>query len=1258
MLHIHLFGLLRLFVDGRPQKFSALPKATPLLAYLLLNRQSHIPRDTLAYTLWPDVPESEARANLRRHLHELRRNLPPAPESLPWIIAETQSVQWNPAAPVWIDVAEFESSVQQLERRTEAAALYTGDLLQNVYEEWLEPERERLRHLYLQMLEQLIERNHQQGDLIQAMNYCQQAFQYDPWREPVVRALMRLRLESGDRAGALQEYQRFKQRLHEELGVAPMPETRALYQDMVENRIKTPERPQKPALPAAAPSTPVLARPLHNLPAPLMPCIGRQQEIATVVKLLRDSRLITLTGPGGIGKTRLALEVAGQVLEQQSDLCADGVFYVRLADVRDVNLIAPAIAETIGLKITAAEPTWDQVSHYLHDKRILLWLDNFEQLLPAAAHLTHLLHAAASLRLLVTSQALLHIYGEHEFAVPPLTVPAVHEQNGITRISQSPAVAWFVAVARTTNPGFTLHADNASAIAQICARLEGVPLAIELAAARSKLFPPAVILSQLNDPLNFLTGRGRDLPTRQRTLRETITWSYNLLTPTEKELFAALSVFAGSFSLEAAVTVCGRQGDEGQTYNDIESLLDKNMLRLANRPEEDTPRFRMLLVIREYAYEQLSPAAAASYQLRHLHYFSRFVAKTADSLYGPDQLFGLQRLNEEDDNMRVALSWAFADDPSAERVEAGSIILYSLAQRYWQYKGRINEGRDWLNRALHHRAKLTDENLLRLLNHGGWLAQLQEDYQSAIPMHEEALSLARQLNHDLHIISSLHHLGAAAGRTGAYVRSEDLLSECLNRMRQNPETKLLAISTLLNNLGIVQRRLKKFDDAAATLTECLQMKQTLGDTSGMASVLSNLGMVSANQGDYETARLHLVESLNLRREVNDRLGMMYTLGNMSQLALDEGQWMKAVYLQAAAEGLRQVMNLPAREETKADLQALISKVTAQLGEKRFAAAWQEGLTMPLDTVFAYAISHDAILPSEETTTFPVVTPVTPALGWRHDTPVFTTPPAILKQELLAVGGMGEVYKGVLADTGQTIVIKQLKSELIAAHPELLLRFKREADSLRQLNHPNIVKILATVADPKEPAILLEYVQGGSLRELLDRQGALPIPQLLTISLELADALTRAHHLNIIHRDLKPANILLDEDGSVRLTDFGIAYLASQEQRLTQAGAIMGTAAYLSPEVCLGEEVDARSDIWAFGVILVEMVTGQNPFAGASFTATVATIINKPLPDLRPQRPDAPHALFDLIRQMLQKDRAERISSSRQIAAALEKIQRN
>jgi len=319
-----------------------------------------------------------------------------------------------------------------------------------------------------------------------------------------------------------------------------------------------------------------------------------------------------------------------------------------------------------------------------------------------------------------------------------------------------------------------------------------------------------------------------------------------------------------------------------------------------------------------------------------------------------------------------------------------------------------------------------------------------------------------------------------------------------------------------------------------------------------------------------------------------------------------------------------------------------------------AAAYRDGQTMSLDESIRYALSPETTDEAQPTVFFSTQSAqmITPTPGWR---PSEATPFQIIQQELLAVGGMGEVYRGILAETGQPIVIKRLRPDLLANDNDLLVRFAREAEALRQLNHPNIVKIFATLSDPKDPQIIMEYVPGGSLRDLLDKESQLPLSRILRLGLELADALTRAHHLNIIHRDLKPANILLAEDGSVRLTDFGIAYLANQEQRLTQTGAVMGTAAYLSPEACLGDELDNRSDIWSFGVILAEMLTGKNPFVGGNFTATVSSVIHKPLPDLQPHRPDAPLELIRLIEKMLVKNRDERISSSRQVAAALDLI---
>ncbi|MBK9051837.1 MAG: protein kinase [Chloroflexi bacterium] len=712
--------------------------------------------------------------------------------------------------------------------------------------------------------------------------------------------------------------------------------------------------------------------------------------------------------------------------------------------------------------------------------------------------------------------------------------------------------------------------------------------------------------------------------------------------------------FLRAVFLETAVALAAAPGEEGQVYNDLESLLDKNILRLASRPEEGEPRFRMLLVIREYAHEMLSPEATVILRLRHARIYRQLAESAQAALFGPSQADWIRRLKWEEDNFRAALTFLLTADVSAEKAEIACGIAFSLAQRYWQMTGRLSEGRDWLNRILLHRELLSPFQALLLLNHIGWFAQIQEDYATAIPRHEEALALARQLQDQLRLSQTLHYLGAAAGRTGDYPRSEEMLSECLHLMRQDPTTSVASLSTILNNLGIVQRRLKKYNEAVATLTECRRLKEEQGDISGMASVLSNMGMVWMEQGDYDAAALHLRESLRLRQVSSDRMGSIFTLNNLASLACKQKHFLRAARLHGASSHLRQSMNIPDRLETVAEIRAEVGEIQRALGDYGFAAAYQEGQNMFLDEIIQYALSPET--PGEAqptlyygTTSNPVITPTS---GWQLPE---TTPLQIVQQELLAVGGMGEVYRAVLAESGQSIVIKRLRPDLLAHDPDLLVRFAREAEALRQLNHPNIVKILATFIDSQNPRIIMEYVPGGSLRDLLDKEGQLPVAQILRLGLELADALTRAHHLNIIHRDLKPANILLAEDGSVRLTDFGIAYLANHELRLTQTGAVMGTAAYLSPEACLGEEIDSRSDIWSFGVILAEVLTGKNPFVGSSFTTTVAAVIHKTLPDLRPHRPDAPPELISLIEHMLMKSRAERISSSRQVAAALDRI---
>ncbi|HMN30270.1 MAG TPA: BTAD domain-containing putative transcriptional regulator, partial [Caldilineaceae bacterium] len=467
MLHIYLFGSFRLSYGGEPLRFASLPRTLPLWAYLLLN-PNPVGRDQLAGLFWPEVSETEARSNLRRHLHDLRRALPSPPPDQPWLLTEQETIQWNLAAAAWLDVTVFEQSAADINRLAEAVMLYAGDLLPNVYEDWIFFHRERLRVRFFDVLVALMQQAHERRDFAQAIRYAQQILQHDPIREDVVRQLMTLRHLSGDRAGALREYQQFAQRLREELDVPPMLETSALYDSIAQQSMAVVARGdrQTPALPA----TPAIPAPLgpvadshaapNNLPAQLTTFIGREAELAAIQQWLlgpgETTRLLTLTGPGGSGKTRLALEAGARLARLAAPRYPGGVFVVWLATVTDPNLVIPTLANTLSVSESVGKSLLETLQDYLRHRRILLILDNLEHLTASARQLAALLTAAPGVQMVVTSRALLRLYGEQEFGVPSLSLPPSSEQVRPEEATQYAALALFVARSRAVNPNFVL----------------------------------------------------------------------------------------------------------------------------------------------------------------------------------------------------------------------------------------------------------------------------------------------------------------------------------------------------------------------------------------------------------------------------------------------------------------------------------------------------------------------------------------------------------------------------------------------------------------------------------------------------------------------------------------------------------------------------------------------------------------------------------------------------------------------------------
>ncbi|HEY7831958.1 MAG TPA: tetratricopeptide repeat protein [Ktedonobacterales bacterium] len=682
-------------------------------------------------------------------------------------------------------------------------------------------------------------------------------------------------------AGAGHGGQVLLSRATRDLAEAQLPAGTAL-RDLGEHRLKDLQRPEQlyqlvlPDLPGDFPPLKTLDRLPNNLPIQPTPLVGRERDLAAVRALLArdDVRLVTLTGPGGIGKTRLSIQAAAEV----SDQFPDGTYFVALAAVNDPDLVAPAIAQTLGLRDEGDRTPVTVLQDHLRAKRVLLLLDNFEQIEAAAPLVAELLAACPGLKVLVTTRIALRLRGEHEYPVPPLALPAPSAPAAApldaAMLTQYAAVALFIERAVAVRPDFQVTNENAPTVAAICARLDGLPLAIELAAARSKLLPPQALLTRLNSSLDLLTGGARDLPARQQTLRGTIGWSYNLLPPAEQTLFRRLAVFAGGCDLAAAEAICPAAGPlDLDPLSGIGALLDQSLLRpheAATRnaadAASDEPRFGMLGIIRDYGLEQLARAGeAGTIKRAYAAYYLELAERAEPGLNGAQQGAWLARLEREHDNLRAVLAWALASGDG----EMG-LRLASALMPFWWLRGYLSEARRWLDELLALRADGSEPDgwqgvRVKALADASSLASEQSQYERAAALAKESLTLARATGDQRGIARALRAGAAIAHLRGDLARATALHEESLSISRELGDAP--GIRAALGNLGSIALDAGDAPRATTLLEESLRLTQQSGDLADAVSATGLLGLVALRQGNLDRAVAIGEETLALSRQI-------------------------------------------------------------------------------------------------------------------------------------------------------------------------------------------------------------------------------------------------------------------------------------------------------------------------------------------------------------------------------------------------------
>lgn len=995
-LSISLLGTLYITRDGEPLTDFATDKTRALLAYLAVESDRPHRRDTLAGLLWPDQPQKKARQSLRQALSHLRQSIGDCDDA-PFLLVSRESIQFNADCDHRLDVATFADLVKDckthrhrrleacllcLRRMERAVELYNGAFLEqffladsDAFEEWAILKREWLLREVAEALSLLADYRERRSEYKQAQQYAQRQVQMEPWREETHRQLMHLLALDGQRSAALAQYEICRRALADELGVEPTAETQALYEHI---------RAQEQGSRGAEETAPLLL--CSSVPPSPTPFVGREQELAEIAELIADPdcRLVTLFGPGGIGKTRLALQVAVDHL----GVFQDGVAFVSLAGVEAAAHVVPAISSALGLATSGDQDIEEQLLNYLRQKELLLVLDNLEHILECADFASATLRRAPGVVLLVTSREKLSLQEEWVYEIEGLTYP----EDEAAELGDYSALDLFLQRASQADRHFALSKSESVHAVRICQLVGGMPLGIELAASWVPVHSCQEIAEQIASSLDILATRLRNVPERHRSMWATCEHSFQLLAEEERKTFAGLSVFRGGFSREAAAAVTGA------SLSLLTALQDKSLIR---RTSPD--RYDMHQLLRQYTAEKLQsmPKVCKAVQEQHARYFTALLERQRPRLRTAEQRQTLEEIELEIENARTAWDTAVSHG-WAEQAEQS---LESFFQ-FYNVRGRFREGIDLLERAIERwrddpqhkhvfgaalarqgalsiqlgyydqaeaaleeslaifqHLGVADEQsfclryLLHVLSHRGAYDQAEAlaaqhlalsrqiqdewaiaraldlrglvyyrkgDIDRAEALCEESLAISRQVGSHRLMLLPLNRLADIVCHHGDYVRAQALFDECIALARALGDSYNEAIH--LNNQGTILQVLEDYEEAERLFLASLEICRRIGDRVGEAIALSNLGKVAHDLGNYEQAMAYCREGLSIGREIGDQWTLMSCLGHLGQTAcaLDDDEAARA-YLAEALEIACQAQTLPVQTEILTYLGAFFAK---------------------------------------------------------------------------------------------------------------------------------------------------------------------------------------------------------------------------------------------------------------------------------------------------------------------------------------------